>query len=310
VKLSAYFGENDGLADQLMTTFARHGVRTSVLLRGVEGFGTRHHLRSERLLTLSEDLPLVAVAVDERERVESLLPEVPGCLVTLERVRHEISGDTKLTVYCGRKQAIHGRPAFIAIVDALHRRGLAAATVLLGVDATVRGERRRARFFGRNADVLLAIESVGAAEAVAGAVHDLEELLDDPLFTLERIRICRRAGEALALPGDGWQRLTVHSSGGTPLHAELVRRLRQAGTGGATCVRGIWGYHGHHRPHGDTLLSLRRRAPVLTTVVADPASVERSFEIVAGVTARGGLVTSEPVSVVSIPGGKPARVIE
>ena len=39
-----------------------------MLLRGADGFGRKHHLRTDRLLTLSEDLPLVAVAVDTRER--------------------------------------------------------------------------------------------------------------------------------------------------------------------------------------------------------------------------------------------------
>jgi PII-like signaling protein len=302
LKLTVYLGESDDLADALMATFARQRVEASVLLRGVEGFGIRHHLRSERLLTLSEDLPLVAVAVDERDRIEALLPEVGGGLVTVGR--SEGGDDVRLTVYCGRKEAVRGRPAFIAVVDLLHRHGLSAATVLLGVDSTVRGERHRARFFGRNADVLLTIESVGSPERAEAAIAELGNLLDEPLVTLERITVSR------PYAGQGWQKLTVHSSGGTPVHVELVRRLREAGAGGATCVRGIWGYHGDHRPHGDTLLSLRRQAPVLTTIVADPESVQRCFEIVSEVTARRGLVTSEPVKVASIPGGKPVRAIE
>jgi PII-like signaling protein len=320
LKLTVYFGEGDGVADPLMAIFGRHRAKASVLLRGAEGFGIKHHLRSERLLTLSEDLPMVATAVDERERIEAMLPEVAAQagdgLVTLERVqpieRPDLGEDAKLTVYCGRKAAVRGGPAFVAVVDLLHRHGLSGATVMLGVDATVRGERRRARFFGRNADVLLAIESVGEEKRVGGAVEELTRLLDDPLLTLERIRVSRRDGHALAgsFEGDAWQRLTVHSSGGTPLHVELVRRLRQAGTGGATCLRGIWGYHGDHRPHGDRLLSLRRQAPVLTTIVAEPHSAARCFEIVSEVTARSGLVTSEPLRVVSIPGGKPGRSIE
>jgi PII-like signaling protein len=320
LKLTVYFGEGDGVADPLMATFGRHRAAASVLLRGAEGFGIKHHLRSERLLTLSEDLPLVAVAVDSRERIEAMLPDVTAQsgdgLVTLERVQPaeepDLARDAKLTVYCGRKETVAGTPAFVAVVDLLHRHGLSGATVMLGVDATVRGERHRARFFGRNADVLLVIESVGERERVATAVEELARTLDRPLLALEGIRICRREGRALADPHDdaGWQRLTVHSSGGTPLHAELVRRLRQAGTGGATCVRGIWGYHGDHRPHGDTLLSLGRKAPVLTTIVADPASVERCFQIVTELTAHSGLVTSEPLQVASISGGKPGPAIE
>ena len=37
-------------------------------MRGVAGFGVKHHLHTDRLLTLSEDLPIVSVAVDTRRR--------------------------------------------------------------------------------------------------------------------------------------------------------------------------------------------------------------------------------------------------
>jgi PII-like signaling protein len=49
-------------------------------------------------------------------------------------------------------------------------------------------------------------------------------------------------------------------------------------------------------PHGDRLLSLRRRVPVVTTVVCEAATAVRSFEIVSEAAgAAGGLVTSEAV---------------
>ncbi|HET9185393.1 MAG TPA: DUF190 domain-containing protein, partial [Solirubrobacterales bacterium] len=83
LKLAACFGERGRtqgrlLADALLDDFDRHGVHASVLLRGVEGFGLRHHLRTDRLLSLSEDLPVLAVAVDERARIEAVLKELPG----------------------------------------------------------------------------------------------------------------------------------------------------------------------------------------------------------------------------------------
>ena len=64
LKLTTYFGERDRagggfLADALIDIYARHELRTSLVLRGVEGFGLKHQLRTDRLLTLSEDLPLV-----------------------------------------------------------------------------------------------------------------------------------------------------------------------------------------------------------------------------------------------------------
>ncbi|HKN95138.1 MAG TPA: DUF190 domain-containing protein, partial [Thermoleophilaceae bacterium] len=118
LKLTIYFGERDRagdgfLADALLDLFGRERLATSVLLRGAEGFGAKQKLQTQRLLTLSEDLPVVAVAVDGCERIERLLPEVTAVtgdgLVTLERARllrdelpvPELSGPTKLTVYCG-----------------------------------------------------------------------------------------------------------------------------------------------------------------------------------------------------------------
>ena len=48
---------------------------------------------------------------------------------------------------------------------------------------------------------------------------------------------------------------------GHPVHVEAVRRLRHEKAAGATALRGIWGYHGDHPPHGDSFWSLRRRVP-------------------------------------------------
>jgi PII-like signaling protein len=331
LKLTTYFGERDRangafLADALLGVYERHGFRASVLLRGIEGFGVKHRLQTQRLLTLSEDLPIVSVAVDARPRIEAALEEVIELsghgLVSLERARLFTGGvnppppsagpddASKLTVYCGRQERAGGRPAYLAVVDLLHARGLAGATVLLGVDGTAHGVRQRARFFGRNAEVPLMIICVGEGERVARVVPELQALLARPLMTLERVRVCKRDGRLLAEPrhppqtddsGLGvWQKLMVYASeqaqvDGRPLYVELVRRLRAAGASGATVLRGTWGYHGDHPPHGDTFWSLRRRVPVLTVIVDTPARIRDWFQIVDAVTQETGLVTSELV---------------
>ena len=94
-----------------------------------------------------------------------------------------------------------------------------------------------------------------------------------------------------------WQKITVYTSEATGQHDELVHRLRRAGAAGATVLRGVWGYHGDHAPHGDRLLQLRRRVPVLTILVDTPENVGRWAPVVEEVTATTGLVTSEIVPV-------------
>src|SRR4051794_5558940 len=176
LKLTTYYGERERagggfLADAFTAIYARHELQTSLVMRAVEGFGAKQHLHTDRLLSLSEDLPLVSVAVDTRARIEAALAEVSALrfqgLVTLERARLltgtvgavELpwgdSAATKLTVYVGRGERAAGRPAYEAVVALLRERGIAGATVLLGVDGTAHGVRERARFFGRNAAVPL-----------------------------------------------------------------------------------------------------------------------------------------------------------
>jgi PII-like signaling protein len=334
-KLTTYFGERSRvrgrlLADELLDIHARLGISNSILLRGIQGFGAKHQLRSDRLLTLSEDLPLISVAVDTHERIEALRTEMgsiehPGP-VTLERVQLcgegiEPSGlapapteEVKLTIYTGRHERMSGAPAFAAVCRVLHDHGLGGATVLLGVDGTRHGERRRARFFARNADVPLMVMAVGDHQRIAAALTLLQQMLHEPLFTIERVRVCKRDGVLLRLPHDlpltgqsqpqPHQKLTIIASEaarheGRSLYLELVRRLRTAKAAGATSLRGIWGFHGDHAPHGDRLLSIRRHVPVVTVVIDTPSRVGTLFEIVDELTREQGLVTSELVPSVS-----------
>lgn len=316
LKLTIYFGERDRatgrgfLADAFTDIYARHELQTSLLLRGVEGFGIKHHLRTDRLLTLSEDLPLVSVAVDTRARIEAALAEVNRLsfdgLVTLERARMltgaladapPVDAPTKLTVYLGRHERIGGKPAYEAVVDLLFRAGIAGATVLLGVDGTAHGIRQRARFFGANADVPLMIISVGDGPRITGVLPELGRMLARPLVTIERARVLKRDGERLAepeaLPPTVWQKLMVYSGG--RVNHELIRELRVAGAAGATVLRGIWGYHGKRPPHGDTLWQLRRRVPVVTVIVDTPERTRNWFAVVDRLTEHTGLVTGEMV---------------
>ena len=335
LKLTTYFGErhrteSQFVADALLDLYGRREVASSLMLRGAEGFGLGHHLHTDRLLTLSEDLPLVSVAVDTRPRIEALLDEVVSIkrhgLITLERARmlsgeiapvalpDELHEATKLTIYVGRQERVNGSPAFVAVCDLLHRRGLAGATALLGVDGTAHGVRQRARFFGRNAEVPMMIIAVGPGDLIASALPELGRLLPRPLLTLERITLCKRDGQPPSAPTPLpaadlhglaiWQKLMVYGSeqarhGRSPLHSVLVRRLRETGASGATCLRGIWGFHGEHPPHGDRLLQVRRNVPIVTIIVDTPERIAESFRIVDELTDEAGLVTSEMVPAVA-----------
>ena len=331
LKLTVYFGERDRLnghltSDVLLDLYQRHGLQTAILVRATEGFGVKHQLRTQRMLTLSDDLPLVSIAVDRRERIEALLPEVEalvsGGLVTLERARlvtdfgsevrlpEDLHDATKLTLYLGRQERVRGRAAYAWALEVLRRNGVAGATVVLGVDGMTHGLRRRARFFSANADVPVMVITVGAGGAIAQALGELGEHLKRPLMTLECVRVCKRDGVKATQPpllpetdpgGLGvWQKLTVYVGeqarhGKHPLYIELIHRLRLEGASGATAVRGIWGYSGDQAPHGDRLFAVRRRVPIILTIIDRPREAARWWQLIDELTPEVGLVTSELV---------------
>ena len=332
LKLSAFFAERRRIdagfvSDVLLGLYEQHGLASSVVLRGIAGFGTGHHFRTDESLTLSEDPPVAILAVDSRTKVEALVDDVLAVrqrgLVTLERARllrdeigplelpDEFREAVKLTIYVGRKERVYGVPAYIAICDLMHRRRLAGASVFLGVDGIAHGHRQRARFFGRNGDVPMMIIAVGSGERIGRVLPELGGLLRRPMMTLERVRVCKRDGELLerphALPEADerglplWQKLMIYTSeaahdGAMPIHRALIQRLwRNRTSDGATVLRGIWGFHGDHQPHGDKVLSLTRRVPVVTVIVDTPANISASFDVVDELTRNEGLVTCEMV---------------
>jgi PII-like signaling protein len=331
LKLTGYFGErrrigNEFVADALAELYGRHEIAASIVVRGVEGFGLKHHLRTNQSLTLSEDLPLVSVAVDRPDRIEAVLGEAvrlnsPG-LVTLERARllrdeigqvrlpAELREAAKLTIYVGRQERVFRVPAFVAICDLLYRRGIAGAAALLGVDGTSHGQRERATFFSRNAEVPMMVIAVGAGAQIERVLPELGALLRRPLITLEQVQVCKRDGVALgaprAVPGVDehgmavWQKLMIYTSeaaqrGGQPVHQAITRRLRAGGLSGATTLRGLWGFHGDQPPHGDRLFQVGRRVPTVTIVIDTPERIIEAYAIVDELTAERGLVTSETI---------------
>ncbi len=342
VKIAAYFDERQRsggrlVSEVLLDVYEQHRIAASIVLRGIGGFGASRHLRSDRSLSLSEDPPVAVLAVDTRAAIEKLLAPLraiaKSAVITLERARLltgaavqgsvEVSDQSdqavKLTVYLGRKERVGGVPAYLVLCDLFRSRGLSGASVLLGVDGTAHGHRQRARFFGGNADVPMMVVAVGSAERAAAVIPELGGLLDRPLITVERVRVCKRDGELLHRPPvvpptdeHGlalWQKLTVYTAqsdhhDGVPIHRAVIQQLRQRQSpNGATVLRGIRGFDGDREPFGDKLFGLTRRVPVITIVADAPENITESFDVIDGLTSRHGLVTSEIVpALVSVHG--------
>jgi len=321
LQLRLYFGERDRngdgpLEDVVMDACARRGVEAAALLRGVEGFGAKHLLRTERLLSLSEDAPLVAVAVGEWGRVEAVADELRGMasegLLTLETTGTAVTSAAMAAVPVVGAPVDEGKSDVVKVtiwgprtgppsphldaVAALRRHGAESATVLLGVDGVLEGERRRARFVAGNRGVPAITVAVGEPAAIDAAVAEVDGAAH--LVTYEAVER-NRPYATETLHGEA-ARVTLVTSeiaqcGSHPLYVSLIHELRRRGAAGATALRGVWGFRSGGEPHGDRVLALRRDVPLIVETVDAPERAEKWRELALELACEDDFVHSQAV---------------
>ena len=81
LRVSIFVGESDQwhhkpLYTEIVRRAHQAGLAGASVLRGVEGYGASSRIHTARLLSLSEDLPVVVVIVDTDERVRAFLPQL------------------------------------------------------------------------------------------------------------------------------------------------------------------------------------------------------------------------------------------
>jgi PII-like signaling protein len=94
-RLTIYIGEDDHwhhkpLYHEIVRRAKNAGLAGASVLRGVEGYGASSLIHTTRILSLSEDLPVVIVIIDEEAKLRAFLPQLDELvgegLVTLDQV--------------------------------------------------------------------------------------------------------------------------------------------------------------------------------------------------------------------------------
>jgi PII-like signaling protein len=80
LRLTVFLGEDDQWRHKPLYTEIVHrahtaGLAGATVLRGVEGYGASSRIHTTRLLSLSEDLPVVIVIVDTESKIRSFVPQ-------------------------------------------------------------------------------------------------------------------------------------------------------------------------------------------------------------------------------------------
>jgi PII-like signaling protein len=91
-----HIGESDKwhgkpLYGAIVELLRKEGFSGVTVLRGVAGYGGSSVYHTDKILRLSQDLPIILEVVETTERIDQILPRldgmVEGGLITLEKVR-------------------------------------------------------------------------------------------------------------------------------------------------------------------------------------------------------------------------------
>lgn len=124
LRVTIFIGENDiwhhkPVYSEIVHRAHKAGLAGASVFRGIEGYGASSLIHTSRLLSLSEDLPVAVVIVDDEERIRAFLPQldelVSEGLVMLD--------DCEVIRYVGRTQGIHEPAAGVSrcVKDGAHR---------------------------------------------------------------------------------------------------------------------------------------------------------------------------------------------
>ncbi len=79
--LRIFIGERDKhegvpLYEWIIKKAREHGVAGATVIRGIEGFGSHSKIHTTKILTLSEELPIIIEIVDTLEKIDAFLPVI------------------------------------------------------------------------------------------------------------------------------------------------------------------------------------------------------------------------------------------
>ncbi len=102
LRLTIFIGDSDRwhhkpLSSEIVHRAHTAGLAGASVLRGVEGYGASSIVHTSRLLSMSDDMPIVVIIVDEAEKIHAFLPQVDE-LITHGMV---ILDDVKVLRYVG-----------------------------------------------------------------------------------------------------------------------------------------------------------------------------------------------------------------
>jgi len=191
-----------------------HGVAGATVTRGIAGFGSDHHLHTDRLVDLATRLPVKIEFIEIAEKVEEILPKLHAMAGTGLIEMHDTtivkpaekkekhpaqalkrqSKARMMRIYIGENDKWNGKPLYEAIVNGLRAHDIAGVTVyrgILGYGANRRIHKDAKLSLSHDRPILLSV--VDTEEKLKAFMPILDKMVQQGLVVLSDTEIIKYA---------------------------------------------------------------------------------------------------------------------
>ncbi len=220
-KVSIYVGQDhqyhgESVYAAILEFLFYHKVSGASVTRGIAGFGADHHMHTDRILVLSENLPMKVEFIETPEKVEELLPklhEMAGTgLIEIQdttivkpsesskqAARQESTpplkreGKAKLMrIFIGEDDKWNGKPLHKALIECMRTNDIAGVTVyqgILGYGANRRIHKDSALRLSHDRPMMLSV--VDTEERLRGFLPLLNDMVQQGLVVFSDVDVIK-----------------------------------------------------------------------------------------------------------------------
>lgn len=219
-KLVVYVSEQDQwqgqpLFEAIVRFLHGHGCAGATVTKAIAGYGAHGQYHTEKLLRLTENLPMRIEMVENERKVNALLPflyemvsegliEVQDTEVIKYMHKHateekpspehvKLEGRAKmLRIYVGEDDRWEGEPLYEAIVKKLRMIDVAGATVYKGVMGYGANQRvHKSGFLHLSHDMPIMITVVDEEEKIRSVIPAIEEMVSEGMLVLSDVEVIK-----------------------------------------------------------------------------------------------------------------------
>ena len=161
-KVSIYVGQDhqyhgESVYAAILEFLFYHKVSGASVTRGIAGFGADHHMHTDRILVLAENLPMKVEFIETSEKVEELLPKLHEMVGTglieiqdttivkpsestkqaaRQESTHPLRREAKaklMRIFIGENDKWNGKPLHKALIECMRTNDIAGVTVYQGI---------------------------------------------------------------------------------------------------------------------------------------------------------------------------------